>query len=65
MKKPVSMFAFSVFIIVALIMLNSPIPVRAATQIYFTNFNSGYSDWTSTGTVTSVATPSIQPNAVR
>ena len=52
-------------------MIRDPIPAEyveatcAATHIYFTNFNSGYSDWMSAGVVSSVTTPSIQSNSVR
>ncbi|MBK6645496.1 MAG: hypothetical protein IPG44_07040 [Anaerolineales bacterium] len=46
------------------------LPARAGVQaqtatIYTANFNSGYSGWTSSGNVSSVATPSIAPNSVR
>ncbi|MBE0682280.1 MAG: hypothetical protein IH589_10230 [Anaerolineales bacterium] len=48
------------------LLLPAPSSVYAqATTIYSTNFNSGYSGWTASGTVDGVATPSIQPNSVR
>jgi len=36
-----------------------------ASQIYFTNFNTGFSGWTASGTVDGVASPAIAPNSVR
>lgn len=54
------------FLILALLLSNMPMRVQAqSSQIYFTNFNSGYSGWTASGNVFSVASPSLQPNSVR
>ncbi len=63
-KIPVWM---TVFIVIALLMAGLNLsPARAATtQIYFTNFNTSYADWTSAGTVASTSSPAIQPNAVK
>lgn len=38
---------------------------RAATTIYTTNFNTGYTGWSAAGTIDSVASPAIAPNSVR
>src|SRR5258706_5500128 len=65
MKRSALSVAGVVILIVAILLSNHPTPAYAATQISFTNFNSGYSDWTSAGLGSSVASPSIQPNAVR
>ena len=51
MKKSVSTFALTLFIVIALILMNTPTSVQAATQIYFANINSGYADWTATTTM--------------
>ena len=68
MKKSVSTFALTLFIVIALVLMNTPISVQAATQIYFTNFNSGYTDWTATtttGGISLVTSPIISGSAVR
>ena len=38
MKKSVSTFALTLFIVIALVLVITPTSVQAATQIYFTNF---------------------------
>ena len=66
MKKTFFPFAGTVLLILALVM--ACLPERASaqvTQIYSTNFNSGYSSWTASGNVSSVASPALQPNSVR
>ena len=68
MKKSVSTFALTLFIVIALVLMNTPTSVQAATQIYFTNFNSGYTDWTATtatGGISLVTSPIISGSAVR
>ncbi|MBI3151410.1 MAG: hypothetical protein HYZ21_04715 [Chloroflexi bacterium] len=66
MKKSV-LLSLSILAAVSLLLtaMGNPAPVQQATVIYSTNFNSGYSGWTASGTVGSVATPSIAPNSVR
>lgn len=66
MKKSV-LLSLSILAAVSLLLtaMGNPAPVQQATVIYSTNFNSGYSGWTASGTVDSVATPSIAPNSVR
>jgi hypothetical protein len=53
------------FLAVSLLLPSRTAVLAQSTTIYTTNFNTGYSDWTSAGTVTSVSSPSLQPNAVR
>lgn len=66
MKRPFFPFVATVLLLLALVMAGMPQPVSAQqTQIYFTNFNTGYSGWTAGGNVSSVAAPSIQANSVR
>jgi len=67
MKKSVSTFALTLFIVIALVLMNTPTSVQAATQIYFTNFNSGYTDWTATsptGGISLTTSPVISGSAV-
>ena len=65
MKRSVFPFALTLFLLLALLMAGMPNPVSAQqTQIYSTNFNTGYSGWTTSGTVASIASPSIVPNSV-
>lgn len=65
MKKSVFWACASVFIAIALLLPNQPAVLAQSATIYSTNFNSGYSDWSSAGIVSSVASPALQPNAVR
>ena len=68
MKKPIltlGLTGLTVSIQVALLLMSVPAPARATAPIYFTNSNTGYSGWTASGTVDSVATPSIAPNSGR
>ncbi len=65
MKRSVFPFALTLFLLLALLMAGMPNPVSAQqTQIYSTNFNTGYSGWTTSGTVAGIASPSIAPNSV-
>ena len=65
MKRSFFPFALTLFLLLALLMAGMPIPVSAQqTQIYSTNFNTGYGDWTASGTVAGIASPSIAPNSV-
>jgi len=67
MKKSISTFALTLFIVIALVLTNAPTSAHAATQIYFTNFNSGYADWTATtptGGISLVTSPVISGSAV-
>lgn len=65
MKKSVLWAWLSMFLIVSLcLQIQSAVHAQSST-IYTTNFNSGYSGWTAAGNVSSVASPSIQPNSVR
>lgn len=65
MKRSFFPFALTLFLLLALLMAGMPIPVSAQqTHIYSTNFNTGYGDWTASGTVAGIASPSIAPNAV-
>jgi hypothetical protein len=67
MKKSVFLALLSVSMVVAMLATTrgNAAPLYETATIYFTNFNTGYSDWTASGNVASVATPSIQPNSVR
>lgn len=65
MKKSVFWACMSVLIAISLLLPTQPAVLAQSATIYSTNFNSGYSDWSSAGAVSSVATPSLQPNAVR
>lgn len=67
MKKSIVFALLSVAMIVALLATarGNAAPLQQSSTIYFTNFNTGYSDWTASGDVASVASPSIQPNSVR
>lgn len=66
MKKTFFPMAGTVLLILALLLAGLPGRVSAqVTQIYSTNFNSGYGGWTSSGNVSSVASPALQPNSVR
>lgn len=65
MKKSVFWACLSMFLAVSLLLPSRTAVLAQSTTIYTTNFNTGYSDWTSAGTVTSVSSPSLQPNAVR
>lgn len=65
MKKSVFWACANVFIAIALLLPNQPAVLAQSATIYSTNFNSGYSDWSSAGIVSSVASPALQPNAVR
>lgn len=65
MKKSVFWACISMFIAISLLLPSQPAVLAQSATIYTTNFNSGYSDWTSAGTVASVSSPAIQPNSVR
>ncbi|MCL4529978.1 MAG: hypothetical protein M1282_11255 [Chloroflexi bacterium] len=65
MKRSITTLVLAAILVVSIVLVRTPAPVYASTQIYFTNFNTGYSDWTSTGNVSSVSSPSIQPNSVK
>jgi len=66
MKRPIFSFAMTLFLIIAIMMACVPQSAQAQqSQIYFTNFNTGYTGWTTSGTVGGVATPAIQANSVR
>jgi hypothetical protein len=65
MKKSVLGAAIGLLFIVSLVLpLQSPAHAQSTT-IYTTDFNSGYNGWTASGNVSSVSSPSIQPNSVR
>lgn len=65
MNKSVLGAAIGMLLLVALIIPVGMTASAQSTSIYFTNFNTGYSDWSSSGDVASVSSPSIQPNSVR
>ena len=65
MKRKIATLAVAAMLVLSALLVRTPPPVYASTQIYFTNFNSGYADWTSSGNVSSVSSPSIQPNSVK
>ncbi|MBL8063015.1 MAG: hypothetical protein JNK32_08365 [Anaerolineales bacterium] len=66
MKKTFFPFAGTVLLILALVMASLPGRASAqVTQIYSTNFNSGYSGWATSGSVSAIASPALQPNSVR
>jgi hypothetical protein len=65
MKKSVLWACLSMLLVVSLLLpIQSAVHAQSAT-VYTTDFNSGYSDWSAAGNVSSVASPSIQPNSVR
>ncbi|MEP7133390.1 MAG: hypothetical protein ABI904_00515 [Chloroflexota bacterium] len=68
MKKSVLTLIVSSIIVMTLVLMSVPTSVQAATQIYFTNFNSGYADWiatTATAGISLVTSPIISGSAVR
>ncbi len=65
MKRPITLFVLAALLVISIALVRTPPLVYASAQIYFTNFNSGYSDWTSTGNVSSISSPSLQPNSVK
>jgi hypothetical protein len=65
MKKSIFWACLSMFLSVSLLLPSSTAVLAQSATIYTTNFNTGYSDWTSAGAVTAVSSPSIQPNSVR
>lgn len=65
MKKSVLGAALGLLFLFAMIIPAGMTVSAQSTNIYFTDFNAGYSDWNSSGNVTSVSSPSIQPNSVR
>lgn len=65
MKKSFIGASIALLIIVSLLLPYQTTVYAQSTTIYTTNFNSGYSGWTTSGNISGVATPSIQPNSVR
>lgn len=65
MKKSVLWACLSMILALSLLLPSHPAVHAQSTTIYTTNFNSGYSGWTASGNVSSVSSPSIQPNSVR
>ena len=65
MKKSFVGACIGMLLIVSLLFPSRTGVHAQAIAIYTTNFNSGYSGWTASGAVDSVATPSIAPNSVR
>ena len=65
MKKSIIGACIATLLIVSLLLPSQSAVQAQAITIYTTNFNSGYSGWTSSGNVSGVATPSIVPNSVR
>ncbi len=65
MKKSLLWACLVMFLVVSLLLPSQPAVLAQSVAIYATDFNSGYSDWTASGKVASVASPSIQPNSVR
>jgi len=65
MKKPFIGASIILLLLVSLLLPNPSSVYAQSSTIYSTNFNSGFSGWTASGAVDSVATPSIQPNSVR
>jgi len=65
MKKSFLGVSIGILLLVSLLLPSHAGVQAQATTIYTTNFNSGYSDWSAAGSVSSVASPSIQPNSVR
>ena len=65
MKKPVVVACIVLLLIVSLLLPSQSTVYAQTATIYTTNFNTGYSGWTTSGNVTSVAYPVIQPNSVR
>lgn len=65
MKKSIIGAGIGLLLIISLLAQTPRSAYAQTTTIYSTNFNSGYSGWTASGTVDGVASPSIQPNSVR
>ena len=65
MKKSVFGISLVLFLIVSLLLPLQTTAYAQASTIYSTNFNSGYSGWTAAGAVSSVSSPSLQPNSVK
>ena len=65
MKKSVLGAAIGLLFLFALAIPAGITVLAQSTNIYFTDFNTDYSDWNSRGNVASVSSPSIQPNSVR
>lgn len=65
MKKSFIGASIALLVIVSLLLPYQSTVYAQSTTIYTTNFNSGYSSWTTSGNISGVATPSIQPNSVR
>ncbi len=65
MKRSVPLY-LSLWVAVSLMLsaMGSPAPARVVTTIYSTNFNSGFSGWTTSGSVVSVFSPAIVANSV-
>lgn len=65
MKKSFIGASIALLVIVSLLLPYQSTVYAQSTTIYTTNFNSGYSGWATSGNISGVATPSIQPNSVR
>ncbi|MBL8100263.1 MAG: hypothetical protein JNK81_13860 [Anaerolineales bacterium] len=65
MKKSFIGASIALLIILSLLLPYQSTVYAQSTTIYTTNFNSGYSGWTTSGNVSGVASPAIQPNSVR
>ena len=65
MKKSFIGTSIALLLILSLLLPYQSTVYAQSTIIYTTNFNSGYSGWTTSGNVSGVASPAIQPNSVR
>ncbi|MBE7536502.1 MAG: hypothetical protein HS124_12335 [Anaerolineales bacterium] len=65
MKKSIFVVCIVLLLIVSLLLPSRSVVYAQSATIYTTNFNSGYSGWTSSGNVSSVSSPAIQPKSVR
>ena len=65
MKKSIFVVCIVLLLIVSLLLPSHSVVYAQSATIYTTNFNSGYSGWTSSGNVSSVSSPAIQPKSVR
>lgn len=63
MQRRSILFLCITLVAAALFWLSNQTALAAA--IFFDNFNSGYSGWSSSGNVASVSSPALQPNSVR
>ena len=65
-RSSISVFGIAMLIL-TILLSNQPTAVHAAAQLYFTNFDTGYSDWTATsatGGISLATSPVITGSSV-